>query len=537
MTAAATTTSPPIAKAAPGFRGVVVGPGAGAIEPVLASLLGERSDKTVLKDNAVRTVYRAAAPGTPWRSVIVKVYKKPPPLTAAKHAIVGRPFRREWRGIARVRAAGLAAPEPLATGIFEGRPFLVTAEIASARTAGSVLRETRDRAARASLLAALARLAAGLAGAGLFHRDLHTGNFLVGGDGEVRVIDLHTLVRLPRFVPFWRAADRARLFQSLLDMTTRTERLRFVRAYAGEAAAERGGARAIFAAAEARARALERRRIRSRTKRCVVRSSEFWREEIPGARLFYRRSFGRDAALAAVAAHERATGAAVLKNGRRTKVTRVETAAPGRDACVKEHRVRGLRDLVRNLVWRGRARNEWMAGHALAVLGLATPRTLALVEGRGRRSSFVVTEFAPALRELDRSIHEAWAKGKRPPPSRRRPLVRLAAELVATLHARRLYHNDLKAKNLLLGRRDGDGAESLWIIDLTGVRVGRRFTQRRRLKNLAQLDTSLPPEASRTDRLRFLREYLLLLRTHEDRKALARAARHAGRHRTNYWNR
>jgi len=512
---------------------VTVAPGAESIEREIERILATRPAGLdgALKDNAVRTVWRAAAPA-PWRAAIVKTWKKPPLATALKHAIVGRPVAREWRGIARARAAGIPAPEPLATGDVGGRPFLVTAEIAGARTAGSVLRSSRDRRERNALLAELARVAALLARAGLFHRDLHTGNFLVGSDGVVRLIDLHTLVAMPAFVPLWRSADRARLFQSLLDMTTRAERLRFLRAYA--AAAGRGDARALFRAAETRARALERRRIRSRTKRCVVKSTEFWVDGTPGARVFFRRSFGRDAALAAVAAHELAVGAAILKNGRRTKVTRVE--AGGRTACVKEHRVRGLRDLARNLVWRGRARNEWMAGHALAVLGLATPRTLALVEGRGRRSSFVVTEFAPALRELDRSIHEEWARERQVPPSARRGLVRLAAELVATLHARRLYHNDLKAKNLLLGRRESDGSPALWIIDLTGVRVGRRFTERRRRKNLAQLDTSLPPEASRTDRRRFLREYLLLLRSHEDPKALARAVRRAGSGRGNYWS-
>jgi len=524
-----TTTTAAALPSSEGGPRVRFAPGAEELRSHLASILARGADSRPLKDNAVRTVFSAAAP-PPFRGVVVKLYKRPDAATRLKQAIVGRPYDREWRGLERVAAAGIAAPRALAIGESGGRPFLVTEEIANARTASALLRETRDRSERREILDGLARIAAALVRARLFHRDLHTGNFLRGDDGVLRVLDLHTLLRVPAVLrDFAAGRSLARLVQSLLELATRTERMRFVRAFAAAAGAA-DAARRLYFAAERDARSLEWRRIKSRTRRCVLKSTEFWVERLEGARLFYRRSFGSEAALAAVRAHERADGPLVLKNGRRTKVTRVE--AGGKAVCVKEHRVRGLRDRARNLVWRGRARNEWMAGHALEVLKLDTPRTLALLEGKGRRSSYVVTELKPALRELDRSIHEEWAPGT--PPSRRRPLIRLAAALVATLHARRLYHNDLKAKNLLLGRR-ADGAPALWIIDLTGVRVGRRFTERRRRKNLAQLDTSLPPEATAADRMRFLALYLRLLRSREDRRALARAVRRAGAGRVNYW--
>jgi hypothetical protein len=54
-------------------------------------------------------------------------------------------------------------------------------------------------------------------------------------------------------------------------------------------------------------------------------------------------------------------------------------------------------------------------------------------------------------------------------------------------------------------------ASSVWFIDLVGVRLHARLTLSRRVQNLARLNASFYQSRAltRTDRLRFLRAYLL----------------------------
>jgi serine/threonine protein kinase len=119
-----------------------------------------------------------------------------------------------------------------------------------------------------------------------------------------------------------------------------------------------------------------------------------------------------------------------------------------------------------------------------------------------------------------------------PPAQRRRILderIRLVARGVREMHRRQLCHRDLKANNILLAEvgawRAGacpekpwatptfldDLLPGMWFIDLVGVTLHRKLSQRRKVQNLARLNASFhaSPHLSRTDRLRFLRGYLV----------------------------
>ena len=69
--------------------------------------------------------------------------------------------------------------------------------------------------------------------------------------------------------------------------------------------------------------------------------------------------------------------------------------------------------------------------------------------------------------------------------------------LATSLHARGADHGDLKASHVYLD----PGLEAPpRLLDLEGVRFGRRISRRRRLRALAQLNASLPdrfPDAAR----------------------------------------
>jgi tRNA A-37 threonylcarbamoyl transferase component Bud32 len=76
------------------------------------------------------------------------------------------------------------------------------------------------------------------------------------------------------------------------------------------------------------------------------------------------------------------------------------------------------------------------------------------------------------------------------------------------MHACGISHGDLKASNVLVVERGGEIETRL--IDAEDVRIARRLTARRRLRDLARLATSIEahPWVTRSILCRFLRSYL-----------------------------
>ncbi|HVN37822.1 MAG TPA: lipopolysaccharide kinase InaA family protein [Myxococcota bacterium] len=477
----------------------------------------------VLKRNRVRTVLRV--PLSDGRRVIVKRYRASGLAPLFKYQVRRSRARTEWDVGRALACAGIATSVPLAYA--ERRranalrdAALVTREIDDALHLNAYIeRHLRGDAARdalrASLHAEVARLARTLHDAGFAHGDFHGGNLLITGPPErprLHVIDLHSVARRRRISRRARWRDLVKLLHSLRNDTTAEERLELVRSYASAGpdvlaiALDAGTLSPRLERAIAR---VERVRVRSRTARCLVRSTAFDISSVRGVRVHHRRVIDAAEVVALVDAHRRDVSAgakSVLKSGRRSSLSRQRLG--DRTVVVKQYR-----DLwwerVRNLV-RPRALSAWVAGHGLRVRGFdaAEPLALALC-GRGIAMSdaFLVMEDLGAARRAD---HVALARyGGKPAPSRRaekRALVASAAELVRRLHVAGVYHADLKAVNLFLRGELGDDARFV-LADYDRVRLDREVSRRRRIKNLAQLSASVPVCISLPDRLRFFRAY------------------------------
>jgi len=109
-------------------------------------------------------------------------------------------------------------------------------------------------------------------------------------------------------------------------------------------------------------------------------------------------------------------------------------------------------------------------------------------------------------------------------------MIHQLGRLISDLHERRMVHRDLKAPNLLVSsepwrvahpdRPDSSGSvqagptdsslPQLWLIDLVGVSRVAQCQASMCLKNLTRIHASFHahPALTRTDKLRFLREYL-----------------------------
>jgi tRNA A-37 threonylcarbamoyl transferase component Bud32 len=83
------------------------------------------------------------------------------------------------------------------------------------------------------------------------------------------------------------------------------------------------------------------------------------------------------------------------------------------------------------------------------------------------------------------------------------------ARLIREMHARGIWHRDLKASNILVQEQVPDG-EKLYLADLDSVRIKKRLDRKEKIRDLTRLNASLLSTAtvSMTDRLRFLQYYL-----------------------------
>ena len=108
--------------------------------------------------------------------------------------------------------------------------------------------------------------------------------------------------------------------------------------------------------------------------------------------------------------------------------------------------------------------------------------------------------FVPAG---SRTALARWGPLTRDRIREKRQLLRRVAETVRQLHAERIHHHDLSARNLLVAETGSIG--ELAILDLESVRR-RPLTRRRRAVNLCQVLETVGA-SHWTDARRFLRHY------------------------------
>jgi tRNA A-37 threonylcarbamoyl transferase component Bud32 len=492
----------------------------------LAALPGAR----IAKRNPLRTVVRV--PLDDGRAVYVKKFGRGGLLGPIKYLFVPSRARAEWEASRALRAAGVPAAEVAgfherrASGLLVSSSCVVLEFPDALELVPWMFRRFGQHgpfapdveAKRRDLFGRLGRLLRALHEAGLGHPDLHGGNLLLSREGDppdLRLIDLHTVRR--EAGEGRRARDLGVLLHSMRTATTPEERLLVARAYDGDRPVL---GPAFEADLEAGIRAREEARVASRTSRAKLfrPTGRYDTARADGLRLVHLRSLGAEPVLAALREHRRVaadrSSKDSLKRGGRSTVTRVVVAGPDgpRRLVVKETKVRGAADVLKNALRPPRAVASWTAGNGLwhRHVDCAEPIALAV---RGawplRRESYLVMEDASEHGErLDLRSLRLFGAG--PLDGAARAAKRDAAARVGTflgaLHAAGIYHGDMKAVNVFVRRKHGH--ESFCLVDYDRVSFGSGpVPAARRVKNLAQLAASLGTYFTRTDRLRFWRAY------------------------------
>ena len=356
--------------------------------------------------------------------------------------------------------------------------------------------------------------------AGFRHPDLHTGNILVNENGSsptLWIIDLHSAAGPFVLSSRARMANLAKMIFSLRGFLSESQLREILAAYRPDADEVEIGDMLIklLGAADS----LMKKRVKSRSKRCLKTSGRFVVEKVGDRKLYRRREFDADAVLDFVIRHNEihaSRGPQLIKASSKSVLTTFPlNDEKGENIYVKEFSNSGPIRFLETIFYTHRGRRSWKAGHLLLWMGVPTAELIALVEnkrlGLTSDSHLVMKEIPDAIRLnafLLRNYFRLSDGLTREEVLQKRELIRQGARALRNLHSKKIYHKDLSAKNLLVGRDDDEGPR-FFCVDTDSVQFPPRLSLRRRIKNLAQLN-GLPACITTADRIRFYKEYFVL---------------------------
>ena len=282
---------------------------------------------------------------------------------------------------------------------------------------------------------------------------------------------------------------------------------------------------------------MERRRLKSRTKRCLKNSTSFKINRKGARRVFHLQSFPLSSSEDLA---EQIPGGEFIKVSNRGWVARNEST--GRELVVKFCRYSFLEKLAA-LFGSHRLKRAWVACHGLRVRLLPTPLGLALVEQRRwglLECAWLIQEAVPGGRSLDQYLWQEYGSEKIFSGTKARNKFSVAREigtLLRRLHDSGIRMHDFSPQNVLVlpqllnsdpkngSNRPGKDVQKeleegeiaslqfaikdhpLWFVDLDDVRFRQSLNRRCRERNLIQIGNLPEGHVSVADRLRALRTY------------------------------
>ncbi|MFQ5956861.1 MAG: lipopolysaccharide kinase InaA family protein, partial [Candidatus Brocadiales bacterium] len=461
----------------------------------------------LIKRNVYRTIYRYKPYNQDAAGVYIKRYRirdwKGKFLTKFRQSQA----HREWKMMLAMREKGFAVPEPIALGERWNRKtienYLVTLEIPLAvpfREATGV--------EKGPLLANLALLANKFRKENIYYKDFQLGNLLVkkrGYEPQVILVDLHSAKLLMALSKEQVLHMLAKLIDSFPPTLGPQDQDTFLNLYAKDDPLFNMGVEHNKRTVKSLARRMRQAHLKSRTKRCLVKSTSFSVGSHKGWKLFHRKEFTPESVLDALEAYGKSSGNGrdALKSTKKTSLSIVETSQG--KICVKHYRNVALMDRIKSKLGISRARRAWVIGNGLVVRNVPTSAPLALVEGA--EEAFLLSKALVDLPRIDYYILEHFKNpAGRSGLRKKEDFIRSFARTIRSLHDKKIYHGDLKACNILV-KEIPQGEWIFYFIDYDKVVFDQEVPLRRKIKNLAQLHTSIPWCITRADRMRFYHAY------------------------------
>jgi tRNA A-37 threonylcarbamoyl transferase component Bud32 len=498
----------------------------------------------VIKENMIRASVIISLKGN--GEVFVKRYKMRGWGETFKYLFLPSKADKEWKNIRLFHKYHLPTVTPIARG--EKRRWsllkdslLITQNIPNCHTLKELFFSVRNRSSRETLekkreiINELARQIRLIHAHGFFHRDLHAGNILIKEEPSrmfnLFFVDLHKAWHVRRIPLLARIRDLAQ-FQNSLP-STRCDRIRFLKAYLQE---NDPPLLMMTSAIDQYAKRLKRVRLRSRTKRCLIPSSEFMVKKGFKRNLYCKRKYGEDFYEAIVKEYQDTKAGRrihLLKEQSKSSVFFLTIPWKGENltACLKEFKYPTLSYALRHSLSRSRALKSWVAAHGLRVRGFLTPEPLALSEERkgGILSrSLLLSEYLQGVEELNDYILKNFDTPLSPEGKRKkRRFVEHLSEEIRRLHESGIFQHDLKSNNILVKEKDDDW--QFFFIDLDRIKFKKELSYQERVKNLAQINASVADCITVSDRLRFFKSYAAKTHLFAQRKMIYREVTEIGR--------
>ncbi len=448
---------------------------------------------------------------------------------------------RNQTGAAELWKIGVPTIETVALGEERKRRFLfenylITHAVESAAPLDKLVEESLQDPTdpkwsrlRIALALELGRLTARLHEAGFLHRDFHPGNLLVKiddqGDPILTLIDLDALRIKKRLRGGDIVENLALLDHYFWVRCTKSDRGRFLRSYIEH--------RTSISRRQAKPLARE---VEASTRAWAERLWSRWGKRIRGGNKYFCLHKAKNAWGVAATDCDPETisrlledpnapfhdpSAIVLKDSRTTTVveTLMKIGGVHERVVYKRFNVRKWYEPVFNLFRPSRGWRAWQAGQHLATRGLPTPRNLIFLASHREkpfppipRETYVLTKKLEPSETLAGFLTNGFKSlcPDKALAARRRYAIALG-RLLRLMHERSISHRDLKGSNILIEGDPLDEIEPrLSLIDLVGVAKQTPLPWKRRYQNLARLNVSVSQVGglTRTDALRFLREYL-----------------------------
>jgi hypothetical protein len=341
---------------------------------------------------------------------------------------------------------------------------------------------------------------------GLFHQDLHAGNLLWDGVSFF-LTDLHRS-KILRFLSLNKKLwNLSQLLHSLRSQWERKDQLEFMEEYFGRNPLDSLKKKKYAQKVVSMMDSLQRRQWKSRTKRCLKESTEFTVQKEKGMTVYHRRDFPLDRIKKVIEKHLSLSKEKPSTLVKYTSDIIVSLLREGEDKiCIKQFRYPHFLDRFKEPFRHSKGLRSWRAGNGLKARGIPSLKVLALVEPRNRwrlQKSFFLMEASETGQELDRFLFKGFKEVKQ-----KRHFIIAFAKWMYHFHRKNVYHRDMKACNIFVLEKEGNWEFNF--LDLEDVLLDEKIDGKKLFMTFLQLNTSIPKNITRTDRLRFLKEVLRL---------------------------
>ena len=482
----------------------------------------------VIKDNNVR-VSMILPLKEKEKHLFVKRYKCRGITDKIKYFFISSKVSAEWKNMHAFLDRGISVARPLAKG--EHRKYnllqdsyLFTQALVHALPLRDYITKIQDQSdsneafrSRREVISAVAQVVSAIHEEGFFYRDLHAGNILVdtSDDGTLVIypIDFHKVWHFYKLPVWMRVRDLAQLKNSV--SATAGDQWRFLKEYTRQSPSFKTPLKEFAGRINNKASQLWWVHLKSRTKRCIVESSEFSVRKTSGGSLYYRKIFSEDQIREIVRQYdtERLSSQRTILKETVKELVSILTLSTHEGIhpkfLIKESRFAGLgKSLIRTFI-RSRAMRSWIAARGLLVRGIKTPVSFALIEDKRLgllKRTLLISAFIEDAYELNDYVLERFGTTKNHRDAFKERFIGALAQRLRELHSKGIYHADLKSNNILVTEPDVNSWD-FYFIDLDRVFFTQKLSFEQRANNLAQVNASVADCISPADRLKFFRIY------------------------------